>query len=60
MIRTRYWLPILLLLPLGCARTQSTSPIYDPKADPHRDVAAAIANTGQAKKNIVLIFGADW
>jgi uncharacterized lipoprotein YmbA len=60
MIRNKYWLLILALLLLGCARTQPTARIYDAKADAHRDVAGAIATTGQGEKNVVLIFGADW
>lgn len=59
-IRNKYWLPILLLLLLGCARTQSTPPIYDKKANAHRDISAAITDAKGSKKNIVLIFGADW
>lgn len=60
MSRNQYWLPLLVLLLLGCARTESTAPIYDEKADAHRDISAAIANAEKAKKNVVLVFGADW
>jgi len=60
MSRNKYWLPILLLLLVGCAPTQSTPPIYDDKTDAHRDISAAITDAKGSKKNIVLIFGANW
>ena len=56
----KYWFLILFLLVLGCAGKPPTASVYDEKADAHRDVAAAIANAEQSKKNIVLIFGANW
>jgi hypothetical protein len=60
MIRRKYGFWLLLLLLLGCARKQPTAPIYDAKADAHRDLAAAIGNAEGSKKNIVLVFGANW
>jgi hypothetical protein len=60
MTRNKYWLPLLVLLLFGCARMESTKPIYDEKADAHRDVSGAIPNAERTKKNIVLIFGANW
>jgi hypothetical protein len=60
MIRNKYWLLILVLLLFGCAQTQPAAPIYDAKADAHRDVSRAIAEAETAKKHVVLIFGADW
>jgi hypothetical protein len=56
----KYWFPILFLLFFGCARKQPTAPIFDEKADAHRDIAAAIANAEGSQRNIVLIFGANW
>jgi protein disulfide-isomerase len=56
----KYWFLILFLLILGCAAKQSTAPIYDEKADARRDIAAAIAKAEGSKRNIVLIFGANW
>ena len=58
----KYWLFILFLLVIGCARTpsQPTASIYDEKADAHHDIAAAIANAGRSQRNVVLIFGANW
>lgn len=46
----------------GCSRTQhfTSTPVYDEQADAHRDVNAALSSAGTNKKNIVLIFGANW
>jgi phage baseplate assembly protein W len=60
MMRRKYGFWLVLLLFLGCARKQPTAPIYDATADARRDLAAAIANAEGSKKNIVLIFGANW
>ena len=61
MNRPKYWFLILFLLLFGCARRQfNSTPIYDEKADAHRDIAAATTNAEGSKKNIVLIFGANW
>jgi thioredoxin 1 len=35
-------------------------PVYDEKADAHRDYAKAIVTADASQKNIVLIFGANW
>jgi len=51
---------ILFLIALGCARKQSSTPVYNEQADARHDIAAAIANVEVSKKNIVLIFGANW
>ena len=63
----KYWFLVLFLLLIGCSRKQpppptaaTNSPIYDEKADAHRDVAVAIANAEGSQRNIVLIFGANW
>ena len=56
----KYCFLILLLLAFGCARKQPSTPIYNEKADAHHDIASAIANTDRDKRNIVLIFGANW
>ena len=56
----RYWFLILLLLVIGCAAKQPTTPIYDEKADARHDIAAAITNAQRSNRNIVLIFGANW
>ena len=45
---------------MACAAKLSSTAPYDQKADAHRDVAAAVANAGTGKRNIVLIFGANW
>ncbi len=60
MSRTKSWVLILVLLVSGGVLKGSTEPIYDEKADAQRDISAAIANARKAKKNIVLIFGANW
>jgi len=57
----QYGLIILIMLALGCVRKQlNTAPIYDEKADARRDITAAMAPAEAGKKNIVLIFGANW
>jgi protein disulfide-isomerase len=56
----KYWFLILFLLVIGCAGQQPTTPVYDEKADAHHDITAAIANAEESKKNIVLVFGANW
>ena len=56
----KYWFLILFLLALGCAARQPSDSIYNEQADAHHDVAAAIANAEGSKRNIVLIFGANW
>jgi hypothetical protein len=60
MNRPKYWFPILFLLALGCVGQQPAASIYDEKADAHHDIPAAIANARESKRNIVLIFGANW
>jgi hypothetical protein len=56
----KYWILVLFLLILACARKQPTVSIYNEKADAHRDIAAAMANAKGSKRNVVLIFGANW
>ena len=58
----KYCFLILFLLILGCARQPPapTAAIYDEKADAWRDIAAAITSAEQSRRNIVLIFGANW
>jgi hypothetical protein len=60
MIRPKYGLLLLFLLLLACTRKPPATPIYDEKADAHRDIAAAIATAEGGKQNIVLVFGANW
>src|SRR5580692_9195703 len=53
----------LLLLVVACVRldtSNASGPIYDETADAHHDISAAIAKAGASKKNVVLIFGANW
>jgi protein disulfide-isomerase len=57
---TKCWLLILVLLVSGGVLKGSTEPIYDEKADAQHDISAALAHAAQAKKNVVLIFGANW
>ena len=56
----KYWFLILFLLVIGCAGKQPPASVRDEKADAHRDIAAAIAIAEQSKRNIVLVFGANW
>jgi len=60
MNRSKYWFLILFFLVIGCAGQQPTASVYNEKADAHHDIAAAIANAEESKRNIVLIFGANW
>jgi protein disulfide-isomerase len=57
---TNPWLLILVLLVSGAVLKDTTEPIYDEKADARSDISAALAHAAQAKKNVVLIFGANW
>jgi thioredoxin 1 len=54
------WLLILVLLVSGGVLKSSTEPLYDERADARRDISAALAQAAHAKKNVVLIFGANW
>ena len=56
----KYWLLILCLLVMGCARMQPATSIYDEKADARHDIAVAMATAEGSGSNIVLIFGANW
>ncbi|MFZ0962830.1 MAG: hypothetical protein WAO35_18330 [Terriglobia bacterium] len=57
----KYWFLILFVFLCACARKQPpAAPIFDEKADAHRDIAAAITNAEGSRRNIVLIFGANW
>ena len=69
MKHAKFGMLILFLLVWGCAQKQpaatgsapsSSSPIYDEHADAQRDIDAAIAKAEANKRNIVLIFGANW
>jgi thioredoxin-related protein len=60
MYAPKYCFLILFLIALGCAAGQPSASIYNEQADAHHDVAAAIADATRSKKNIVLIFGANW
>lgn len=56
----RYGLPILAMLALSGALKGSTEALYDEKADAHHDVSVAMAKAAKARKNVVLVFGANW
>jgi hypothetical protein len=57
-----YAFSLLFLLGPGCAQKPPlpATPIYDEKADAHRDIAAAIAKVQGSQRHVVLIFGANW
>ena len=57
---SKHWLLILFLVALGCAGQEPTAPIFDENADAHRDISAAVADAEVSKRNIVLVFGANW
>ena len=56
----QYWFLILSLLFSGGARKQPNASVYNEKANAQHDIAAAIANAEESKRNVVLIFGANW
>ena len=58
----KHALLLTILFAVSCKPAQrfTSTPVYDEQADAHRDVAAAISSAGQSRKNIVLIFGANW
>jgi len=56
----KYCLLIPALLVVGGMLLGADAPPYDEKADARHDLSAAIAAAGQAHKNIVLVFGANW
>ncbi len=35
-------------------------PLYDEKADAHQQLAAGLAAAAHNRKNVVLVFGANW
>ncbi len=52
---------VLLVISGNLAWLQAASrPIYDEKADAHKQVAAGIAQAERTGKNVVLVFGANW
>lgn len=58
----KYTLLLMILFVTGCSRAQhfTSTPVYDEQADAHHDVDVAISTAELNKKNIVLIFGANW
>jgi len=60
MTRPKYCSLILFFLVLGCARKQPSTPIYNERADARHDIASATVNSEGSKRDIVLIFGANW
>jgi hypothetical protein len=55
----RYYLAsVFILSTLSCAAKKA--PLYDEKADASRDIASAVAVAETSKRNIVLVFGANW
>ena len=55
-----FWLMVLLLVAVGCVAEQPNASLYNEKADARQDIAAAVANAEGSRRNIVLIFGANW
>jgi protein disulfide-isomerase len=51
---------VLFLIALGCAAKQPSDLIYNEQAIPRHDIAAAISSAEASKRNIVLVFGANW
>jgi hypothetical protein len=57
-------LKTLLIVPAALAlfglATAGDEPLYDEKADAHRQVEAAIAVAAKSGRRVVLVFGANW
>ena len=60
MIRAKHLLKLVPLTLLACAVFAADQPPYDEAADAHQQVASAIAAASKARKNVVLVFGANW
>ena len=45
---------------LLCGATTVPAPVYNESADAHADIRAATARAAEEKKDILLIFGANW
>ncbi len=43
-----------------CVQAAGKAPVYDELADATRDVAAAVAQATAEKKQVLLVFGANW
>ena len=57
----RYSVKLLFaLIAAGSFIRAADTPLYDEKADARHDISAAITVAGKSKKNVVLIFGANW
>jgi protein disulfide-isomerase len=51
------FLPLIVLASMTFAADQ---PPYDEKADASQQIASAIAEASKARKNVILVFGANW
>lgn len=54
------WLMAIAALTLAPLMPAADSPIYDEKADAHRQIEAAIAQASRSGQNVLLDFGANW
>ncbi len=60
MIARRSGLPVLAILFFSGVLRGSTKPLFDEKANAHHDISVASANATKTRKNVVLVFGANW
>ncbi len=60
MKRSKVLVGTLVALALTVFLTAANQSLYDENADAHKQIAAAVAEAGKSRKNVVLIFGANW
>jgi len=60
MLRPRGFLRFLPLVLLAGVTIAGQQPPYDEKADAHRQITTAFAEASKARKNVILVFGANW
>lgn len=59
MRRFKNGFPLLILL-FSAVSMCGSDAIYDARADARHDISAAIAKAQKTRKNVVLVFGANW
>ena len=60
MVRPKHLLSFLPLVLLAGACVPAKRTPFDEKANAHQQITAAIAEASKSRKNVVLVFGANW
>jgi len=60
MLQIKTLIRFLVLFLLVGVIIAADQPPYDEKADAHQQIAAAIAEASKTRKNVILVFGANW